>query len=85
MNKDLTIFSSKIPKLYSYRIINEFDHDISSYTQGLEFDDEYNLYESTGQYGYSSLIKIDYKIVTTYMQNKRKTDTEPKQPFQKIK
>ena len=61
LNKDLTIFSSKIPKLYSYRIINEFDHDISSYTQGLEFDDEYNLYESTGQYGYSSLIKIDYK------------------------
>jgi len=61
LNKDLTIFSNIIPKLYTYKIINEFEHDIASYTQGLEFDDEFYLYESTGQYGYSSLKKIDYK------------------------
>ena len=61
LNKDLTIFSNTIPKLYTYKIINEFEHDITSYTQGLEFDDEFYLYESTGQYGYSSLKKIDFK------------------------
>ena len=61
LSKDITIFSSNTPKLYTYKIINEFKHDISSYTQGLEFDDKYFLYESTGQYGYSSLKKIDFK------------------------
>ena len=61
LTKEIIIFSSLKPKLYSYEIINEFDHDISSYTQGLEFDNEFNLYESTGQYGYSSLLKIDFE------------------------
>ena len=61
LSKDLTIFSNNEPKLYTYKIINEFDHDIASYTQGLEFDDQFFLYESTGQYGYSSLKKIDFK------------------------
>ena len=61
ISKTINVYSLVSPKLYSYKIINEFDHDISSYTQGLEFDDDFNLYESTGQYGFSSLIKIDYK------------------------
>ena len=61
INNEIIIFSSVKPKLYSYEIINEFDHDITSYTQGLEFDNEFNLYESTGQYGYSSLRKIDFE------------------------
>mgnify|MGYP001229880864 FL=1 len=64
LTKEIIIFSSMKPKLYSYEIINEFDHDIASYTQGLEFDNEFNLYESTGQYGYSSLRKIDFKTGT---------------------
>ena len=64
LTKEIIIFSSIKPKLYSYEIINEFDHDIASYTQGLEFDNEFNLYESTGQYGYSSLRKIDFKTGT---------------------
>jgi len=65
LTKEIIIFSSIKPKLYSYEIINEFDHDIASYTQGLEFDNEFNLYESTGQYGYSSLRKIDFETGTT--------------------
>ena len=64
LTKEIIIFSSIKPKLYSYEIINEFDHDIASYTQGLEFDNEFNLYESTGQYGYSTLRKIDFKTGT---------------------
>jgi len=58
--QNLTILNSKLPKVYSYKIINEYHHDITSYTQGLEF---YNgeLYESTGQYNESKLRKVDYK------------------------
>ena len=58
--KKITIFSKKPPKLYSYKIINEFPHDQEAYTQGLEFDGE-DLYESTGLNGKSSLRKISFK------------------------
>ncbi|WP_418513398.1 glutaminyl-peptide cyclotransferase [Corallibacter sp.] len=56
----ITILNNTTPKIYSYKIINEYPHDITSYTQGLEF---YNgeLYESTGQYNESKLRKVDYK------------------------
>lgn len=56
----VVILNSEAPKIYGYKVINEYPHDITSYTQGLEF---YNgeLYESTGQYGKSKLRKIDYK------------------------
>jgi glutaminyl-peptide cyclotransferase len=34
---------------------------MSSYTQGLEFDNDGTLYEGTGQFGFSSLKKYNYK------------------------
>ena len=60
-NQKFIVYSNKAPKLYKYKIINEYDHDISSYTQGLEFDENQILFESTGQYGYSTLKKINFK------------------------
>lgn len=57
---DLVVLNNKRPDLYTYEIINTYPHDITSYTQGLEFY-KGNLYESTGQYGESKLRKIDYK------------------------
>ena len=56
----ITVLNNASPKVYSYKIINEYPHDITSYTQGLEF---YNgeLYESTGQRGESKLRKVNYK------------------------
>ncbi|WP_372756470.1 glutaminyl-peptide cyclotransferase [Mariniflexile sp.] len=56
----ITILNSEAPKVYTYKIINEYAHDKTSYTQGLEF---YNgeLYESTGQRKASKLRKVDYK------------------------
>lgn len=57
---NLTILNNVAPKIYSYKILNEYPHDITSYTQGLEFYDGF-LYESTGQYGESKLRKVDYK------------------------
>lgn len=43
--------------VYSYRIVNTFPHDNTAFTQGLEFKDGF-LYEGTGQYGASSLRKV---------------------------
>lgn len=56
----IIVVNHKTPKLYSYELVNTYPHDITSYTQGLEF---YNgiLYESTGQYGESKLRALDYK------------------------
>lgn len=59
-SKDIYVLASERPKLYTYKIINEYPHDIEAYTQGLEFHGE-DLYESTGQYGKSSLRKTNYK------------------------
>ncbi|WP_344789649.1 glutaminyl-peptide cyclotransferase [Postechiella marina] len=60
VNSTITILNSEIPKIYKYKIINEYPHDITSYTQGLEFFNN-NLYESTGQYKESKLRHVNYK------------------------
>ena len=46
------------PKRYNIEVVKEYPHDISSYTQGLFFHDGV-LYESTGQYGESTMRKVD--------------------------
>lgn len=56
----ITVVSDIRPKLYTYKILETYPHDIKGYTQGLEFHDDV-LYESTGEYGTSSLRKTDYK------------------------
>lgn len=56
----ITILSSIRPKLYTYKILETYPHDITAYTQGLEFAND-TLYESTGQYRESSLRKTNYK------------------------
>ena len=48
------------PAYYSYEIINTYPHDPNAFTQGLEFY-QGDLYESTGQYGESSIRKVDLK------------------------
>lgn len=48
------------PKNISYSILSTFPHDTSSYTQGLiVYKGE--LYEGTGNYGFSKLRKVDLK------------------------
>ena len=59
-SQNITILSSTKPKLYTYKILETYPHDIKAYTQGLEFEND-TLYESTGQYKESSLRKTDYK------------------------
>ncbi|SDB43003.1 Glutamine cyclotransferase [Flavobacteriaceae bacterium MAR_2010_188] len=60
VSKVIYINSSVAPKIYSFKIINVYPHDITSYTQGLEFHDG-ELYESTGQYKESKLRKVNFE------------------------
>lgn len=48
------------PKLMSYSIVATYPHDTSSYTQGLLIY-KGDMYEGTGNYGYSKLKKVDLK------------------------
>jgi glutamine cyclotransferase len=48
------------PKSMSYSIISTFPHDTSSYTQGLLIY-KGDMYEGTGNYGFSKLRKVDLK------------------------
>jgi len=59
ISKKITILNHQQPKIYGYKVLNTFPHDITSYTQGLEFYDG-ALYESTGQYNESKLRKVDF-------------------------
>lgn len=43
---------------YGVKVVNEYPHDESSYTQGLFFMDG-EMYESTGQWGESTFRKVD--------------------------
>jgi glutaminyl-peptide cyclotransferase len=57
---DFKIFNNTAPEIYTYNIINTYPHDVGAYTQGLEFFND-TLYESTGQYGTSTLRKVDFR------------------------
>ncbi len=56
VSKKKTIPVGKVP-VYSYEVVNEFEHDKDAFTQGLIFHGGY-LYESTGQKGRSTLRKV---------------------------
>ncbi|MCM4168346.1 hypothetical protein KCTC52924_03914 [Arenibacter antarcticus] len=60
ISKNIKLLAEKAPEIYTYEIVNEFPHDQTAYTQGLEFYKD-TLYESTGKKGQSSLRKVDYK------------------------
>jgi len=48
------------PPIYGYKIVNTFPHDRTAFCQGLLFADGV-LYEATGQYGRSTLRKVELK------------------------
>ena len=56
----LTLYSDEPPTQYSYKVLNVYPHDPTSYTQGLVYHDS-KLYEGTGQYGESKLRLLDLK------------------------
>ena len=46
------------PKQYTYSVVKQYPHDTQAYTQGL-FYHQGSIYEGTGQYGSSSLRRIE--------------------------
>lgn len=58
VNRTVSVLSSIKPKLYTYEILETYPHDMSAYSQGLEFNGD-DLYESTGQYGSSTIRKTN--------------------------
>ena len=46
------------PKEHRVQVLESYPHDRAAYTQGLFFHSD-TLYETTGQYGESSLRKVD--------------------------
>ena len=59
-SQKITLLSDLVPVNYTYRVVNEYAHDPKAYTQGLQYDDGW-LYEGTGNYGTSSLRKVNLK------------------------
>ena len=54
----IELWSDIKPRQLSYSVLKTYPHQVSSFTQGLEFDQD-TLYESTGQVGQSKLMKVD--------------------------
>lgn len=52
------------PKIMAYSIIHTYPHDTSSYTQGLLIY-KGNMYEGTGNYGFSKLKQVDLQTGNT--------------------
>ena len=53
------MYAKNPPELYSYKLINSYPHDKTSYTQGLEFSGD-TLFESTGLRGYSKVRSLNF-------------------------
>ncbi len=57
-SRQITFLSDLIPQEYGYTVVRDYPHDFEAYTQGLQYVDGW-LYEGTGNYGTSSLRKVD--------------------------
>ncbi|RYG10175.1 MAG: glutaminyl-peptide cyclotransferase, partial [Chitinophagaceae bacterium] len=58
LTANINVLPTQAPVQYSYKVIKTLPHDPSSYVEGLEYHDGF-FYESAGDYGYSSLRKVD--------------------------
>lgn len=58
LNPSQTPIDSGSPTLYAYHIVKTYPHDTTAFTEGLVFDNGV-LYESTGEYGSSSLRRVN--------------------------
>ena len=56
----IEVVSAVQPKLLTYKIVNTFPHDSTSFIEGLEFYRD-TLFESSGQHGNSYVRKVDYR------------------------
>lgn len=78
VSSNIVVVPSKAPELYTFKVVNTYPHDTSSYTEGLVYQDGV-LYESDGgrlteSTGRSSLRKTDLKTGKVLKQ----ADIDPK-------
>ena len=59
--------------VYTYEIVNTYKHDPRAFTQGLVYHNGF-LYESTGQYGSSTLRKVELETGKVLQQHKLSRD-----------
>jgi len=60
LNNTIYFLAVNAPVVYNFEIINEFPHDKNAFTQGFEYYNGF-FYESTGNYGKSTLRKVEIK------------------------
>lgn len=58
ITSNINVLAAQAPAEYTYRVIKTLPHDTASYVEGLEYHDGF-FYESAGDYGHSSLRKVD--------------------------
>lgn len=58
LTSNINILAAQPPVEYGYKVVKTLPHDTSSYVEGLEYHDGF-FYESAGDYGNSSLRKVD--------------------------
>jgi glutamine cyclotransferase len=58
LTSNINILAAQAPAEYTYKVIKTLPHDTASYVEGLEYHDGF-FYESAGDYGHSSLRKVD--------------------------
>lgn len=58
LTSNINVLAAQAPVEYGYKVIKSLPHDTSSYVEGLEYHDGF-FYESAGDYGHSSLRKVD--------------------------
>ena len=70
---NVVIVAATAPEQRSFSVVQTFPHDRAAFTQGLEFHDGI-FYESTGEFGHSTLRKVDPKTGKVLEQVKLKDD-----------
>jgi len=70
---EITVVSDTKPVNYSYQIVAEYSHNITHFTQGLEFHDN-QLFEGTGQEGASAIYRLN--ILTGKSKEEYKLDNQ---------
>ncbi|WP_025142095.1 glutaminyl-peptide cyclotransferase [Pedobacter jeongneungensis] len=58
LTSNINVLAAQAPTEYTYKVIKTLPHDTASYVEGLEYHDGF-FYESAGDYGHSSLRKVD--------------------------
>lgn len=70
---NVVIVAAKAPEQRSFSVVQTYPHDKTAFTQGLEFHDGI-FYESTGEFGHSTLRKVNPETGDVLEQVKMKDD-----------